>query len=71
MIGSLVKSYNRLFIKEQWILGNIVVVEELLFSLQKHQIPGNILKIDFSKTFDIVDWDFLQIILIASDFGAC
>lgn len=43
--------------------------EELIFSLQKRKIPGHVLKVDFSKAFDIVDWDFLLELLAARGFG--
>ena len=50
-------------------MDNIVAAEELIFSLQKRRLPGNMLKVDFSKAFDIVDWDFLLELLVALGFG--
>lgn len=50
-------------------MDNIATMEKLLFSLQKWRLPGHILKLDFTKAFDSVDWDFLLEILSARGFG--
>lgn len=36
-------------------MDSIATAEELLFSFQKQRISGNVLKVDFSKVFDMVD----------------
>ena len=46
------------------------MVEETIFSLQKLKIPSNIIKVDFSKALDMVDWDFLLELLYARGFGS-
>ena len=50
-------------------MDNIATAEELIFSLQKRRFPGNVLKVDFSKAFGMVDWDFLLEMLTARGFG--
>lgn len=57
------------FLKGRYILDNISTVEELIFSLHKRRLPGHILKVDFAKAFDLVDWDFLLELLYARGFG--
>lgn len=47
----------------------MVKAEELIFSMNKRRLPGYILKVDFVKVFDLVDWDFLLDLLRARDFG--
>lgn len=45
--------------KGRCILDNIATAEELIISIHKRRTPGHILKVDFAKAFDIVDWEFL------------
>lgn len=59
VINELVDMSQYAFLKGSYILDNIATAKELIFSLQKRGIPGHILKVDFVKAFDIVDWDFL------------
>lgn len=56
VIGSLVDPSQTAFIKGQYILNNIAIAEELIFSLQKRILPWHIIKVDFAKAFDMVDW---------------
>lgn len=58
-----------MFIKERCILDNIVAAEELIFSLRKRNLTRDILKVNFSKVFDMVDWDFLLKLLQPRGFG--
>lgn len=54
---------NPLLLKEDaYILDNIFVVEELIFSLRKRWLLGHIIKVDFAKAFDTVDWEFLIVV---------
>lgn len=46
------------FIKKKSITDNIVEAEELIFSIQKWNLDGHILKVDFVKAFDMVYWEF-------------
>lgn len=69
VVCSLVDSSQSPFIKGRCIIDNIVTAEELMFSLHKRQLLGHILKVDFSKAFDLVDWDFLFNLLEARGFG--
>lgn len=65
----LVDSAQSAFCKGRCILDNIATAEELIFSIHKCQILGHILKVDFAKVFDTVDWDFLLDLLKARRFG--
>lgn len=69
VIDSLIESTQSAFIAGRCILDNIVAAGETIFSLQKRKLPGNILKVDFAKAFDMVDWDFLLDLLKARGFG--
>lgn len=69
VMNSLVDSNQSAFMKGRCILHNIAIAEELIFFLHKKRLPGHILKVDFAKAFDLVDWDFRFDLLSARSFG--
>lgn len=69
VICFLVDNSQSAFIKGKCIIDNISTAEELIFSNHKRRLPGHFLKVDFSKAFDSVDWDFLFDLLEARGFG--
>lgn len=69
VINSLVDNEQSAFLKGWCMLDNIVTAEELIFSIHKRRFLGHILKVNFSKVFDLVDWDFLFNLLKAKGFG--
>lgn len=68
IIDLLVERQQSAFIKGRCIMDNIFAAEELIFSRQKRRLQGYILKVDFAKVFDMVDWDFLVELLVAFGF---
>lgn len=50
-------------------MDNIATAKELFFSIHKRKLTGHILKVDFAKAFDRVDWNFLFDLLAARGFG--
>ncbi|XP_039130828.1 uncharacterized protein LOC120267198 [Dioscorea cayenensis subsp. rotundata] len=68
-MNALVALDQSAFLKRRCILDYIARAEELIFSLHKRKLPGYILKVDFAKAFDLVDWDFLLDLLLARGFG--
>lgn len=70
VIDSLVNISQSAFIKGRCILDNIATAEELIFSLHKRRLSGHIIKVDFAKAFDMVNWDFLLELLGAFVFGS-
>ncbi|XP_039146809.1 uncharacterized protein LOC120284053 [Dioscorea cayenensis subsp. rotundata] len=69
VIDRLVDHSQSAFIKGRSIMDNVVAAEEIIFSLQKRRLDGNIAKVDFARAFDMVDWDFLLELLEARGFG--
>lgn len=69
VLDMLVDNAQSAFLKGRCILDNVAIAEELIYSMQKRKIPGLILKMDFAKAFDLVDWDFLLDLLRARGFG--
>lgn len=51
------------------ILDSIATAKELIFSIHKRHMQGHILKVDFAKAFDTVDWDFLLDHMVARGFS--
>ncbi|XP_039140399.1 uncharacterized protein LOC120277606 [Dioscorea cayenensis subsp. rotundata] len=70
VMNDLVDFAQSAFLRGRCILDNVAIAEELIFSLKKRRIPGYILKEDFSKAFDLVDWEFLLDLLKARGFGS-
>lgn len=68
VIDQLADKSQSAFIKERYIVDNVVATQELIFSLHKRGIVGTIVKVDYIKTFDMVDWDLLMDLLIAKGF---
>lgn len=69
VINSLVDTTQSAFLKGRCILDNIATAEKLIFSIHNGRLPGYILKFDFAKAFDLVDWDFMLDLLKARGFG--
>jgi hypothetical protein len=51
------------------ILDDIIVVHEVIHSLQTSKKEGMMMKLDMSKAYDRMNWDFLRRMLLAFDFG--
>lgn len=47
------------FVKGRQASASILLVKEVAHSIQKRRCKGVILKLDFEKAFDMVNWDFL------------
>lgn len=69
VIDSIVDKAQSIFIKGHWILDNIVTAEELTVILQKRRIRGHVVKVDFSKAFDMANWDFLLEMLVVHEIS--
>lgn len=57
------------FIKRRSILDSVAVAEEVISHLKENDNEGLLLKVDFKKAFDTLDWDFLLDSLRARCFG--
>ncbi|XP_039143982.1 uncharacterized protein LOC120281134 [Dioscorea cayenensis subsp. rotundata] len=69
VMNLLVDKEQSAFLKGRCILDNIATAEELIFSIHKRRLSGHILKVDYNKAFDRVDWDFLLDLLKVRGFG--
>ena len=58
------------FIKGRLIGDNIVCAHEILHQVRRTKQKGILLKLDFEKAFDKVNWEFLFEVLHARGFGS-
>jgi Reverse transcriptase (RNA-dependent DNA polymerase) len=47
------------FLKGRNIMDNVIVAHKILHSMHRSKEPGILLKLDFEKTFDNVDWNYI------------
>ncbi|XP_026383952.1 uncharacterized protein LOC113279473 [Papaver somniferum] len=57
------------FVKKRQILDGVLIANELIDSRLRSGKSGILCKIDFEKSFDHVNWDFLEEIFILMGFG--
>lgn len=69
VLNDLVDLEQSAFVKGRCILDNIATEEGLIFSMRKHRLSGHILKVDFAKAFDTVNWEFLLDLLRVRGFS--
>ena len=70
VLNPLIDDSQAAFIKDRLICDNIICAHEVLHQVRASKKKGILLKLDFEKAFDNVNWDFLLEVLVARDFGA-
>jgi hypothetical protein len=56
------------YVEGRQILDSIILAHEVIHSLQNTKTPGMLLKLDLSKSFDKISWDYMQEMLLAFGF---
>jgi hypothetical protein len=70
MVGDRLLAPNQTtFVKRGYILESIVSTHEIIHSSVKGGAKGLVLKLDYEKAYDTVDWGFLEEMLRARGFG--
>jgi hypothetical protein len=69
VIGPLISVSQTAFLKGRQLVDGVVVVNEVIDCAKKHGKDCLILKVDFEKAYDSVDWGFLDFVL--QKFGFC
>lgn len=69
VLSDIISPYQNAFVKGRRIRDNILLAQELFarFHLDPYQ-PKCVVKVDFQKAYDTVDWDFLELVLRAFGF---
>jgi hypothetical protein len=70
VIGSLIPNTQTAFLKGRQLVEGVVVVNEVIDFARKSGKECLILKVDFEKAYDSVDWSFLEDMLLRFGFGA-
>ena len=67
--SKLIRQSQSAFLPGRYILEGVVVLHETIHELQRKKQSGIILKIDFEKAYDKVNWSFLQQVLRMKGFS--
>lgn len=70
VINLLVDKAQAGFIKNRFILDNVAIAQEVISEIHDNKLEGILLKIDFEKAYDKVNWDFLLDLMRARGFSA-
>nr|GEY86829.1 RNA-directed DNA polymerase, eukaryota, reverse transcriptase zinc-binding domain protein [Tanacetum cinerariifolium] len=70
VISDLVSNTQSAFIKNRQILDGPFILNEALAWCKRRKVQALIFKVDFSKAYDSVRWDFLLDVLQSFDFGS-
>jgi hypothetical protein len=68
-ISELIDKDQTGFLKGRTIAENFVYAAEILQLCHKRRAPTLVLKLDFAKAFDIVNWDCLMKVMVARGFS--
>ncbi|XP_062100714.1 uncharacterized protein LOC133806637 [Humulus lupulus] len=69
ILPKLVNQNQGAFIKDRSLAHNVLILQDLLKGYnRKYSSPRCLLKIDLSKAYDSIDWDFLENLLKAFNF---
>lgn len=66
----LISEYQSAFIQDRQINDCIMIINEEHTTLKSKKCRGLILKIDFEKAFDSVNWEFLFEVMKSMNFEA-
>ena len=69
MLGKIISDNQSAFIGGRQILDGVMLTNEIINSLKKCNQAGVVLKLDFKKAYDCVDWNFLNHVMELMGFG--
>jgi Reverse transcriptase (RNA-dependent DNA polymerase) len=68
-VNSLIDPSQTAYMQGRSIFDNIIYAQEILFQTRKTKSKGIMLKLDFVKAFDRINWDYIQEVLQTRGFG--
>jgi hypothetical protein len=66
---TVIRSTQTAFMPERYILDGVLILHETIHELHRNNLDGVLLKIDFEKAYDKVNWPFLQQVLRMKGFN--
>jgi hypothetical protein len=57
------------FIRERYIIDGAVMLHEIVRELSRKKMDGVVLKIDFEKAYDSINWDFIEEVMERKGFN--
>eukprot|EP00253_Pinus_taeda_P019391 PITA_19391 len=69
MLPFIISPEQSSYVEGRQITDGIILTHEIIHSLKQTKKPGMLLKIDLSKAFDSISWDYMQKILRAFGFA--
>jgi len=70
MLPLIISPEQSRYVEGRQITDGIILTHEIIHSLKQTKKPGMLLKIDLSKAFDSISWEYLQKILKAFGFAS-
>jgi hypothetical protein len=69
LCGRVLSPNQTAFVRGRFILESVVAAHEIIHDVVKGGQKGMILKVDYEKAYDRVDWHFLEEMLVSRGFG--
>lgn len=69
VLGGVISKMKSAFLPRRQILDGVVVVNELLDWAKRNKESRLLLKVDFEKNYDLVNWSYLEYILRRMGFA--
>ena len=69
VITPLIDESQNAFVKDRQILDGVLIANESLRWLKKNRISGALVKIDFQRAYDSINWSFLRKVMEKLGFG--
>jgi hypothetical protein len=63
-----ISQFPTAFIKGRFIQDGPLALHEIIHELKTKNLPTVLLKLDFEKAYDRVNWQFLRVVLLAKGF---
>jgi len=70
VLSGTISSSQSAFIEGRQILDAVLVANEVVDDYKRRRLEGVLFKVDFEKTYDYVDWNFLDFMLESKGFGS-
>lgn len=63
VIGEFIGPFQSTFILVRQLVDNTILTKEIISTWKVHGIKGFLWKVDFAKTYDSLEWNFLWVVL--------